>query len=338
MFLLIVASWMAVAGVVVGAQTKAPASAAAPAVTDWQTAAGGKMEFDVASVKENKGGFTRDNFPYSNFPWDSTPTYLPNGGHFVGRNMGLTDMIAFAYKLTGQQANFMLRPKLPAWALNERFDIEARAPQGPEPKKDQMRLMVQALLADRFQLRLHFETKEGTVHILRLMQPGVMGPKLTKHPADVPCTRTWSDGKTPEPPKPADGLPVDCSYIQLTHDKPELLRYGARAVAINELAKVASLWYNDGRPVLEQTGLQGTYDFTLEFAPPIDVSSNPNESIANGGGLAPPAPSVAYADQHGAYGPELVEALKKQLGMKLETGKGPVQSLVIDQIEYPSSN
>jgi len=147
----------------------------------WQKDAGGKMAFDVVSVKENHGE-TR----YSrNFPWGSTPTYVPNGGHLIAHDVTLVELIAFAYKMTGEQSVHMLQPALPGWAREDRYDVEGRAAEGPdptkEPSKDQMRLMVQAVLADRFGLKMHYDTKEGTVHVLRLAQPGELGPNLKPH-------------------------------------------------------------------------------------------------------------------------------------------------------------
>jgi len=320
--LLVAVGWMGFAGAIVLAQ--APAAA-----TDWQKAAGGKMEFELASVRENKAPLSNSNPMTHNFPWSSTPSYVPTGGRFVAKNAHLEDLIGLAYKLTGQQIKFGLHPILPAWALEDRFDIEAKTAEGMEPTKDQMRLMLQALLADRFKLKVRFETKESTVYALRMVEPGKPGPTLKVHPADKPCTKVWwdFDRDSPQAKPPDDGLPLICSSIELTYDHPGTLRYAARSVPISEIAKVATLWFDDGRTVLDQTGLDGTYDLILEFSPNVDPVSF--EGAPNAAG---------YINQRGTYGPELRQALKKQLGLKLDTTKGPVQIMVIDHIEYPSSN
>jgi uncharacterized protein (TIGR03435 family) len=299
------------------------------AATDWQTAAGGKMEFELISVRENKSPVGPGNYPNSNIPWGSSPSYLPNGGHFLARSMPLEEVIGFAYKLTGQEIRFQLDPILPGWVISTRYDIEAQAAEGKEPTKDQMRLMVQSLLADRFKLKIRTETKEGMVYALHMVQAGTLGPTLKVHPADVPCTKTWTryDPNAPKVEAPMDGLPDICGSINLKHDKPGVLFYSARGAPMLELAKVATLWFNDGRPVLEQTGLQGTYDLKLEFAPSVDPAPSP-------AGPAPPG----WLDQRGVYGSELTTALKKQLGLQLDKTKGPVQTLVLEHIERPSEN
>jgi uncharacterized protein (TIGR03435 family) len=165
--------------------------------------------------------------------------------------------------------------------------------------------------------------------VLRLEEPGKLGPTLKVHPADLPCTVMWysqtADGQSNKPP--ADGLPPICNSIEMDQKQPGVLHYAARSVPMAELVKVAALWFDDGRTVLDQTGLEGKYDLTLEFKPnvdPISFGGTPN--------------AAGYIDQHGAYGPELKQALKKQLGLRLDTAKGPVPTIVLDHIESPSSN
>ena len=101
-----------------------------------------KMEFDVASVKQNKS----DGASISNFPLGPGAVYVPNGGLFSATGFPLATYIAFAYKLTGNDAQ-SLPSQLPGWATTDRFDIQARV-QG-NPSKDQMRLMMRSLLGDR---------------------------------------------------------------------------------------------------------------------------------------------------------------------------------------------
>ena len=140
-------------------------TAQSPGVPDWQTAAGGKMAFEVASVKPAKG------FRPPNFPLDSGDAKTPGGRFSV--TFPLVSYVAFAYKLMPAQISTQLPKSFPM----DSFDIEARAP--GNPTKDQMRLMMQSLLADRFKLRIHFETHEGPVYALTLVRPGHTGPKLS---------------------------------------------------------------------------------------------------------------------------------------------------------------
>jgi uncharacterized protein (TIGR03435 family) len=94
--------------------------------------------------------------------------YPPNGGVFSGTNVPLISYIYFAYKVTGSQFQLLL-PHLPKWVLTDRFDIEARA--NGNPTKDQMRMMMQSLLADRFKLSMHYETQELPAFALVLANP-----------------------------------------------------------------------------------------------------------------------------------------------------------------------
>ena len=132
-------------------------SAQSTDVPDWQTTAGGKMAFEVASVKPTK------TFRPSLFDI-STGNAVAPGGRFFGV-FPLFMYITFAYKLqqTDEQRNAMLAA-LPKWANTDEFEIEARA--AGNATKDQMRLMMQSLLADRFKLAVHFETREVPVLVL----------------------------------------------------------------------------------------------------------------------------------------------------------------------------
>src|SRR5690348_7332980 len=134
--------------------------------SDWEEAAGGKMAFDVASVRQNTSGLPPHGDPVrSNVPLGPDDSYAPTGGLLSISNFDLPNFISFAYKL-GLQEGMALRPKLPKWARTERFNIEARGP--ANATKDQMRLMMQSLLADRFKLAVHFETHEQPIFNLVL--------------------------------------------------------------------------------------------------------------------------------------------------------------------------
>jgi hypothetical protein len=118
-----------------------PAAAPTP---DWEIAAGGKMAFDTATVRQNTTAPPKARS--STFPLGPGDVYISRGGFFGARNFPLYLYIFFAYKVTDNQEQF-LDDQLPKWALTDRFDIEAR--KEGNPTKDQMRLMVRSLLADR---------------------------------------------------------------------------------------------------------------------------------------------------------------------------------------------
>jgi uncharacterized protein (TIGR03435 family) len=308
-----------------------------------QVAAGGKQEFDVASVKQNKTGSK----PYSNFPLDSGNVYStlnkndahsPAGGYFTATNQPLWRYIVFAYKLTGTQELALrfsyfagLSSKVPAWVSGgfdiqaEAFDIEARA-EG-NPTKDQMRLMIQSLLADRFKLVVHMETRQAPVFALVLARPGKTGPRLQHHPASESCSTEPStemdSTPVPIPPHLPDAtaeLPIVCGVIaHLPPNGPGHYRIGGRNVTLGLLAN--SLPTQTGmatlpRPVIDQTGLSGSFNFSLEWLHEIDdVALQPGES-----------------------GPLFREALKQQLGLDLKSMTGPIDVLIIDHVEHPSAN
>src|SRR5438874_504472 len=137
------------------ARRNAPQLPSALPPPDWQVAAGGKMAFDTASVTQNTTAPPA--YRTFSFPLGPGDVYIPNGGRFSAKNIPLYLYIYFAYKITDNQEQVLL-PQLPRWVTTDRFDIQAKA-EG-NPTKDQMRLMMQALLADRFRLAVHHEMRQ----------------------------------------------------------------------------------------------------------------------------------------------------------------------------------
>jgi len=294
-----------------------PRASAQSDSTDWEKAAGGKMSFDVASVKRNTSG---NNSVNRNFPWTTTTDVPQTGGLFIATNVTLYGYISFAYKPNLVQQT-TLAGMLPKWAQTERFDIEGRA--NGNPTGDQYRLMVQSLLADRFKLAIRFETRDVPVFALVFAKPGKFGPHLRLHVDSPPCADS-STGIVPpgvlltEP----DGFPQVCGRVAPM--KPEvpgpIAAYGGRNVLLADLCnRLGYLAISElGRPLIDGTGLTGKVDISIEWAPPVP----PNSNII----LAP-------QDEPGLAG-----ALKEQLGLKLESMKTPLESIVIDHIEEPSPN
>jgi len=128
-----------------------------PCLAVAQSPVANNPTFDVASVKPNES----DDSPTSNFPLGPGDVYIPNGGFFSATGQPLNIYLKFAYKITGSQWQ-SLEPQLPPWTGSERFDIQARA-EG-NPTKDQMRLMMRSLLAERFKLAIHTEQRQAPVY------------------------------------------------------------------------------------------------------------------------------------------------------------------------------
>ncbi len=307
--LLAAACWLSVYQPLLPGQ---PPSAQAPAAPQWQIAAGGKMAFDVASVKPDPGPFRPPNFPL-----DPGDAYRPVGGRFSA-DFPLTTYITFAYKLslTPDQRQSLVA-HLPNWVATDRFDIQARA-EG-NPTKDQMRLMIQSLLAERFKLKVHFETQVVPVLAMVLAKEGKTGPKLRPHSEGVPCEATpWTN----EPlARNSDVFPPVCDTYMMTMFPNALARAGSRNTTLDALAGVLPGIGRLDRPVVDRTGLAGRFDFSIEWAPEP---------------IRPPPPDAAVPS--GLAGPDFLDALARQLGLKLEPTKAPLPILVIDHVERPSEN
>jgi uncharacterized protein (TIGR03435 family) len=281
----------------------------------------GRLEFEVASVKPNNSDNPQ---AYSTFPLGPGDVYVDSGGLFSATNYPLVTYIAFAYKIMGNQIESFLG-QLPGWVSTDRFDIQARAT--GHPTKDQMRLMMRALLADRFKLAIHSETRQVPVFLLSLIKPGKPGPQLQAHPANYPCSTVAPQppaaGSAPVPPPSADEkFPALCGgLLPIAHGPGRVSKFGARNVTIpfiaNQLAAMGGL----GRPVVDETGLRGTFDFALEWAPEVRGPQTPD---------ATPEPE--------SPAPTFLNAVKEQLGLKLESQKRPEEVLVFDRVEHPSDN
>jgi uncharacterized protein (TIGR03435 family) len=259
----------------------------------------GRLEFEVASVRQNK---SNDD---GSMNVDPTLTDGPvsTGGLYLARNIKLIQFIAFAYRLTQIQLASVVSQA--PWVADDRFDIEARA--AGDPGKAQYRLMMQSLLADRFKLSVHFETREMPVFALIPLIPGEPAAKLQPRPDGVPCPAHWVD--FPE------GIPDTCGIFGGGPGDGRA-SIGGRGVTMAEIANALTQQGSQiERPILDQTGLTGKYDFVIVFTPPI---------------------SAEYVRRIG--GPTLEDALRDQLGLKMEATTGPVDVLVVDRIEKPTLN
>lgn len=278
------------------------------ATPQWQIEAGGKRAFDVVSVKRHPyDPASPAYYPHSNFPLDAGDLYKPTGGLLSTEDMPVSTYISFAYKLTADQAAHIAYPK---WVLNEHFDVLARGP--ANATKDQMRLMMQTLLADRFKLAVHWENQRVQVFRAVLAKAAKLGPNLQPYSGE-PCP----EGTEPQqsqrfPFTPACGRP---GMRQLPDGEFEVV---GRSIPIQQLVATLRRWAGTGidRPLVDGTGLVGAYDYVLTFAP--DMPGAPGQSAAQG--------------------PTYLEALKDQLGLKLEPAEATMPFLILDHIQVATAN
>ena len=271
--------------------------------------------FDVASVKPSP-------------PMEGT------GMHSMGCNGGPGTQSPGQYTCSNATLNMMvlqafgLKPYQLSSALTDgaKFDVAAKIP--PGATKEQVRTMLQSLLAERFKLAYHYEKKEMQVYDLVVGKGGV---KMKESPPEPPPA---ADGAPSAPPPPPgrmttgpDGLPVFPTRRNMA--SMYMGRDGVRRITVTDATMervVSTLSSQLGQPVTDSTGLKGTYDFTLTFA--ADTAAL---STSTPDGAAPGATEIDA--------PPILVAVQEQLGLKLEAKKGPVDVLVIDHAEkMPTEN
>jgi uncharacterized protein (TIGR03435 family) len=226
----------------------------------------------------------------------------------------------------------------PGWIDTERYTIMAKAPDGT-PQTALTTLMVN-LLKDRFQLATHLETRElPTFNLVMARTDGQPGPNLKVTPADCQATVAERDAATQAfaagrgAPPPLPGMPGGPPLPDLNAPAPcgfGRMLTGNVAVSGRTIAQfVTSVSEWVGRPVIDKTGLTGLYDITLKFAPEGVRAAGPlgpTLTLLQGQAQSPPADANA---------PSLSAALEEQLGLKLESARGPVEVVVIDRLEKP---
>jgi uncharacterized protein (TIGR03435 family) len=266
-----------------------------------QTTAAALPSFEVASIKPNHSGST------------GTHISMPDPGRYIATNVTVKFLITFAYNMRDFQVSGG-----PAWIVSDRFDIVAKVEDQlaqemqkllPAQRQDQVRLLVRSLVADRFKLSVSHETKELPIYALVVAKGGA---KLKEVP---PPDAQSSAGSPPRliPPGAAPAqLPPGGFGMDIDNGSAALR---ARAVPISNF--VSMLSQSLDRPLVDQTGLKGTYDITLKCT----ADDGPS------GGQRPET-----------EGTSIFTALQEQLGLRLESTKGPVDTIVIDHIEEPSEN
>ena len=281
------------------------------------------LAFEAASVKPESPSTGRGPGPLRGGPGTNSPGQLTGVAN-------LKTLVERAYQMKAYQIN------APSWMESARYEIAAKIPAGST--KEQASAMLRTLLADRFHLAGHRETRE--LPILELVV-GKGGPKLNKSDADANTVEP-SPGEIIESPKlqkGADGLlelapgaKLPRSYLVMVAGSDGVrIKLWARREPMSRLADDLSSYLS--RPVFDRTGLDGQYDFTLDWA--MDTA---------GGGIPRVGPPPDEIDSHpGPIGvgdsTNIFAAVQSQLGLKLEQKKGPVEVLVIDRADkIPSGN
>jgi uncharacterized protein (TIGR03435 family) len=247
----------------------------------------------------------------------------PDPGRIRLTDMPLRVLIMRAYNLQSFQIAG------PAWMDSQRFDIIAKVPDGAT--KEDARIMFQNLLADRFRLKLHKESKEAPIYELVVAQGGI---KIKEAAQTVTTPAEGAGGPPPgPPPRGKDGL------LRTPHGQLGIqamlngrMRMQGDAVSMDRLTDILGMTL--GRPVLDKTGLMGAYDVILDFSPEGMGPGPKGPAPGAGGGN----PAEAPRDSNDS-GPTIFTALQSQLGLKLESRKGPVDLLVVDSVKkMPTEN
>jgi uncharacterized protein (TIGR03435 family) len=240
------------------------------------------LVFEVAAIRPNPGDTTGHSHIWSS----------PSDGHFKAQNVTAMALIQFAFAVPETRI-----AGGPGWMKSAKFDLEAKSDPAIDQQlrglnsgeaRERKQRMLQALLADRFALKVHEETRVLPVYAMVVAKSG---PRF--QPSNVNGT-TVNNGR---------------NYITVQGSDHTI-----RLLA-EQLAKTL------GRVVVDKTGLDGRFDLTLRWTPDDPGFAGPGAASADSGS-----------------GPSIFTAIQEQLGLKLESGKGPVPILVIDRLDMPSAN
>jgi uncharacterized protein (TIGR03435 family) len=296
---LLVVAWLVVTAVAV--------DRGAPLLARPQNTAAPATSFEIASVKKSA-------------PPGSGPTMIRvgarQGERWLADNATLRALIRSAYAPRYQMEGQIVGG--PGWLDTDRFDIVGTM--RASTSADEMRAMVQALLADRFKLVVHTETRELPVYALVLARAdGRLGPAM-RPTVDCDALRAAQQkGEAPTPPR-AQGATGQCRTAMMFGPTSRLESGGVTTAQL-----VSNLSQSTGRPVLDRTGLNGFYELKLEFA-------------AEPGAMTAFGPAGAPASAAPVDAPSLFSAIQDQLGLKLEPRREPMDVLVIERAEQPTEN
>jgi uncharacterized protein (TIGR03435 family) len=257
-----------------------------------------RLAFEVASIKRTDPDDSRPGADFMTRP----------GGILIARNNEVSNFITNAYDVP----NYTVIGG-PEWMRVDRYNLEARA--DGERSRAEMMLMLQTLLADRFQFRMHRETRELPAYVLTVARGGA---KLTRT-KDGDCVARDPDKPTPPPTPLAPGEKPrpGCGNNNLSSRgaTPPNIMWTAVGIDMARVTDALAIYFR--RPVVNRTGLTGSFNIKLELPP-----------------LQPATIDGGAADA----GVSVFTVLQEQLGLRVEEGRGPVNVLVVDRIERPTEN
>jgi uncharacterized protein (TIGR03435 family) len=234
--------------------------------------------------------------------------YRP-GGRLSAGNAPLTMLIERAYSVQGFRV-----VGGPSWINTDGYDIEAKPADNTDQK--QMWIMLQTLLADRFKLKMHRETRELSIFDLQVAKGGPQLPPPEGGACSEVLTAPPGLGQTRSAPPCGPGLEQAGTGLAMV------------GIGVSMPAFVKQLSTIMSREVVDKTGFTGRFALHLEFALDDALAGLPN----------PAGPDVSGRAADAASKPSIRTALLEQLGLKLEVSKGPVEVLVIDRVERPTEN
>jgi bla regulator protein blaR1 len=309
-----------------------------------QTAATQKPSFEVVSIKPTQ--------PSSGFRIGGG---APRGDrvNLAGANLRMLLQQAYSKGTVGILAGQLQIIGGPNWTDTDRWDIDAKADcSSGTLTREQTQLMWQSMLEDRFQLKAHLETRDLPIYNLVV---GKDGPKIKKSEDQTPppitaaprqpCAPAPADqqgqgplGPPALPPPPAPGQPLNIANLPrgatVMMMSPSGMSMQASGVPIANLIGV--LQQQSGRPIYDKTNLQGLYDIKLTFLPENNPFG-PGGPGGTGPAISVPggaAPNTNTADPVAS----VFTAVQEQLGLKLESSKGPVEVVVVDSVQKPTEN
>lgn len=257
------------------------------------------LAFEVASVRLNVSGAQESSF------------VIRQGPALVTNNYELRWLLARAYGINAPLAPHILIGGAKD-VLSARFDIEARGPE--DTQEGDVPEMLRNLLVERFGLRIRSETRETPVYVVTILRDGALGPELRSSAHD--CAALFAEfqarGQSPSDgiasPRDAKGRPV-CWFRQADDPSPRGAWRSRYAGPLARLLSGAQGWVD--RPIVDETGLSGHFEWQLVFS----------------------LPGVPASDF-----PSIYAAFEEQLGLTLEPRQRMLEVLVIDSVELPEPN
>lgn len=237
----------------------------------------GDLKFEVGTVKLSPPDGPQDGVRPA-----------PGGRRYAGKGLPLRSYLYVAYQVREEQITGG-----PAWVDKEHFDLNAEA-EKPSSIED-LHIMLQNMLTEKFKLQFHFEKKDMQAYVLTVDKSGPKNLKLRER------------------------APGTDFIVDVTSEQPFHQIWKAHCVTLNFFTWRLSGWQD--RPILNQTGLEGCYDFEFRFMQNLPAGVQDGQVI-NG----------ATVD---ASGPTVFQALENQLGLKMEARRAPVEVMVIDHAERP---